>query len=56
MSGRKIVWIGATIGSTLGGLVPQLWHAGMLSFSGIVMSTIGGVLGIWAGYRIGRMS
>ena len=44
-----------TIGSTLGGLVPALWHAGLLSLWGIVLSTIGGVLGIWAGYRMSRM-
>jgi len=54
MSNKRMIWIGATIGSTLGGLVPNLWHAGMFSMSGIVFSTVGGVLGIWAAYQIGR--
>ena len=54
MGGRKLIWIGATVGSTLGGLVPSLWHAGMLSFSGLILSTVGGLLGIWVGYRLGR--
>jgi hypothetical protein len=55
MSNKKMIWIGATIGSTLGGLVPGLWHAGMFSMSGIVFSTVGGVLGIWAAYQAGRL-
>jgi len=29
------VWIGATLGSAIGGFVPLLWGAGELSFSGI---------------------
>lgn len=54
MSDRKLIWIGAAVGSTLGGLLPSLWYASMFSMWGLLFSTIGGLVGIWAGWRIGR--
>jgi len=54
MASRRLIWIGAFVGGTLGGLVPCMWHASMLSMSGFLFSTIGGLAGIWAGWRIGR--
>jgi hypothetical protein len=54
MSDKKLIWIGATVGSTLGGLLPGLWHASMFSMWGLLFSTIGGLVGIWAGWKIGR--
>jgi hypothetical protein len=54
MANKKIIWIGMTVGSTIGGFIPSLWHAGMFSMWSIVLSTIGGIAGIWAGYQIGR--
>lgn len=44
--------IGITVGSIVGGLVPSLWYASMLSLSGVFLSAIGGFLGIWAGYKL----
>jgi len=54
VTSRQWIWLGAIIGSTVGGMVPALWHASMLSMSGLLFSTIGGVVGIWAGWKIGR--
>ncbi len=54
MSDKKLIWIGAVVGSTLGGFVPGLWHASMFSMWGLLFSTIGGLVGIWAGWRIAR--
>ena len=51
---KKAIWIGATIGSTVGGCVPSLWHAGMFSFSGVILSTIGALLGIWITWKLMR--
>jgi uncharacterized membrane protein YeaQ/YmgE (transglycosylase-associated protein family) len=42
------------IGSTVGGFVPTLWGAELLSFSAILGNLIGGFLGIWIGYKIGQ--
>jgi len=51
---RKAIWFGMFVGSTIGGCVPMLWHASMFSFWPIVLSTAGGIAGIWAGYRLSR--
>lgn len=51
---KKSVWFGMFVGSTIGGLVPMLWHASLFSISAILLSTLGGVAGVWAAYRIGR--
>ncbi len=42
------------IGSAVGGFIPALWGEGFFSFSSIILSAVGGVLGIWAGYKISR--
>lgn len=54
MSERRLIWIGAIAGSILGGLVPGLWHASMVSMWGLLFSTLGGLAGIWAGWKLGR--
>jgi len=54
MSGKRLIWIGSIVGSFVGGLIPGLWHASMFSMWGLVFSTIGGIVGIWAGWRIGQ--
>jgi len=36
----------------LGNLVPLLWDAGPLSFSSIIFTGLGGLLGIWIGFKL----
>jgi len=55
MREKKLIWIGAAMGSTLGGLLPGMWHASMFSMWGLLFSTIGGLVGIWAGWKVGRV-
>ena len=50
---RKFIWLGFFIGSTIGGLIPAMWGGDMFSISGIVLSLVGGIVGIWLGFRIG---
>lgn len=40
------------IGSTLGGLIPNLWGAGFMSFSSVILTAVGGVLGIWLAFKV----
>lgn len=54
MNLKKLCWIGAIVGSTVGGYLPVIWGGSALSFSGLVLSMAGGIAGIWAGYRIGQ--
>lgn len=54
MDTKKLCWIGLFVGSTIGGYLPVLWGGDLLSFSSIFGSLVGGLLGIWVGYRIGQ--
>ena len=51
---RKLIWLGAIVGSTLGGCASMLWHASAFSLSSIVLSVVGGVAGIWLAFRMTR--
>jgi hypothetical protein len=47
-----MVWIGLTVGSTIGSMIPMLWGADVFSFSSIFLSGAGAMLGIYVGYRL----
>jgi hypothetical protein len=51
---KKFVWIGLFVGSTVGNLLPLLWGGDAISVSGFVLSFLGGIIGIWLGYRFGQ--
>jgi predicted MFS family arabinose efflux permease len=51
MNTRALIWIGMTIGSTLGGFIPNLWGTSFFSLAGLVWSGIGGLFGIWIARR-----
>jgi hypothetical protein len=48
----RLVWIGMIVGSAVGGYLPALWGGGdLFSFSSLILSGVGGILGIWLGNR-----
>jgi len=49
---RSIIGLCIFVCSTAAGSVPDLWHAGMFSMSGIVLSAVGGIFGLWLGVRL----
>jgi hypothetical protein len=51
---KKLIWIGMFIGSTIGNMLPLLWGGDAISVSGVLLSLVGGIVGIWAGYRLGQ--
>lgn len=51
MQSKPLVWIGLTIGSTIGSLIPDLWGASVFSISSILLGGLGGILGIYLGFR-----
>ncbi|HEX6977069.1 MAG TPA: hypothetical protein VF185_01755 [Patescibacteria group bacterium] len=55
MSGKTYVYIGAFVGSIIGGLIPTLWGAGFLSFSSVIFSGIGGIIGIFVTLKLFRI-
>jgi len=44
----------ALVGSTIGGCVPSLWGAGGFSMTAMILSAVGGLIGIWAGYKLSQ--
>lgn len=49
---KQIIWMGALVGSILGGFIPSLWGAGVLSFSSLLLSTIGALAGIYVAFKL----
>lgn len=53
MSTKPIIWLMMGVGGTIGGYIPSLWGAdSMFSFSSILFSAIGSIVGIYIGFRI----
>jgi predicted MFS family arabinose efflux permease len=46
------IWFAVFIGSTVGGCVPALWGAEMLSYTGVLFSGVGAFAGLWAANRM----
>jgi outer membrane lipoprotein SlyB len=46
----SLTMIGMVVGSTLGGAAPMLYGGGI--GASLLLSLVGGILGIWAGLRI----
>jgi hypothetical protein len=40
------------VGGWLGGLVPELWGAGSISFSSLFFSALGAAAGVFIGFRL----
>jgi hypothetical protein len=54
MNRKFLIYLFLSIGSIAGGWIPTLWGASAFSFQSILGSFIGGLLGIWAGYKLGE--
>jgi len=54
MNTKTLIYIGAFIGSSIGGAIPLLWDGGLFSFSSVFLSGAGALMGIWAGYKVSR--
>jgi hypothetical protein len=52
MSRKSLIYIGAFIGSIVGGYLPTLWGAGAFSGTSFLVGTIGTALGIWAAVKL----
>ena len=54
METKHLIYLGIFIGSTAGAAFGALFGGGELGVWAILFSTIGGILGLWAGYKIGN--
>lgn len=55
MTPKTLIWIGAAVGGYIGGYIPTLFGGDIFSFWSIVWSTIGGLAGIWGGFKLSKM-
>lgn len=52
---KAMISIGVAVGSTIGALLPQLWgDHDFLSPMSFLLGFVGGLVGIWAGYKLGK--
>lgn len=54
MGSKTLIWGGMFIGSTIGGVLPYLWSGGPMSY--IFFSALGGIGGVWVGYKLAKGS
>jgi hypothetical protein len=52
MSPKIIISLSVLIFSTIGGYLPVLFGADMLSMSALIGNGIGGVIGLYVGYKL----
>lgn len=53
MSRKSLIWLGALIGGSVGGIIPLLWgEGGLFSFYFIIFQSIGAIFGIWIMFKL----
>lgn len=54
MSTKTLIWAGLFIGSTLGSYLPTLFGQSVFGGWSIIWSAVGGIVGVWIGYKMGE--
>jgi uncharacterized membrane protein YeaQ/YmgE (transglycosylase-associated protein family) len=49
---RSVIGISATVGTVVGGYLPELWGASSFSLTSLVFGVVGGVAGVLLGARL----
>lgn len=55
MSSKTLVYLSMIVGSIIGGYVPTLFGVSFISFTSVLFSGIGGILGVWIGYKLSNL-
>ena len=53
MTMKTLIWIGLAVGGTVGGVIGAYFDGGVGLWS-VLLSTVGSLAGIWAGYKLGK--
>ena len=48
-----MLWLCIALGSTVGGLLPELWGASGFGLQALLGGTAGAAVGVWAAVRLG---
>lgn len=54
MSPKFVIMIGMIFGSALGSCIPLLWGGSCFAFAPVLLGGLGGIAGIWLGFRWSR--
>jgi hypothetical protein len=54
MNTRQIILTATLVGTTIGSFIPTLWGDSFLSMWSVVLTAVGGLVGIYIGYKITR--
>ncbi len=54
MNTKQVILTATLIGTTVGSLIPLLWGDSVLSLWSVVLTALGGLAGIYIGYKITR--
>jgi hypothetical protein len=54
MNTKHFIWIATIICGYIGGFIPTLWGASGFSFSTIIGNTLGGILGVFIGFKLSQ--
>jgi hypothetical protein len=53
MDRKKLIWFGMIVGSAIGGYIPLIWGDSFFSFTSVILTAVGGIAGIWLGFKLG---
>ncbi|HBU70200.1 MAG TPA: hypothetical protein DEE98_07460 [Elusimicrobia bacterium] len=54
MPSKKLIMLGMLTGSVAGGYLPSLFGISSFSFTSLITSAVGAVIGIYIGYRLSK--
>jgi lipoprotein signal peptidase len=54
MDRKKIIWFFMIIGGAVGNYLPLIWGGSSFSFASIILGMIGGIVGIFIGFKLGQ--
>ncbi len=52
MNPKQFIMLTTIIGTSVGGTIPLLWGDNFLSISSVIFTAIGGLAGIYIGYKM----
>lgn len=52
MNSKSLIWIFMFVGSAIGGFIPSLWGDSFFSMWSVVLTAVGGIAGIYLGFKL----
>jgi hypothetical protein len=49
---KRVVWICVGVGSTVGGLLPEVWGGSAFGLASLMFGCLGGVAGVWLAAKL----